>query len=89
MTPQTPIILLFCYLESSIIIISYWLTLRYKIVLNQMCNLSYYGVNTPIRGLSTILKKRLGLSLSCRFLEYVGNERNLIGEFRRLETKEH
>ena len=32
--------------------------------------------NTPIRGLST--KKRLRLSLSCRFLEYAGNEKNQI-----------
>ena len=35
------------------------------------------------------LKKRLRPSLSCRFLEYAGNERNLIGLFRRLGTKEH
>ena len=35
------------------------------------------------------LKKRLGPSLSCRFQEYTGERRNLIGWFRRLETKEH
>ena len=36
------------------------------------------------------LKKRLRPSVTCRFLEYAGNERNLIGEpFRRLRTKEH
>ena len=32
------------------------------------------------------LRKHLGPSLSCRFLGYAGNERNLIGWFRRLET---
>ena len=41
--------------------------------------------NTPIRGLSAIFKK--APSLSCRFLKYTGNWRNLIGWFRRLETK--
>ena len=35
------------------------------------------------------LKERLGPSLSCRFLGYLGNQRSLIGSFRRLETKEH
>ena len=35
------------------------------------------------------LKKRPEPSLSCRFLEYAGNWRNLIGWFRRLETKGH
>ena len=34
-------------------------------------------------------KKRLGPSLSCRFLEYAGNWKNLISWFRRLITKEH
>ena len=41
-----------------------------------------YGVCLPS------LKKRLGPSLSCRFLEYGENWKNLIGWFRRLETKE-
>ena len=31
-------------------------------------------------------KKRMGPSLSCRFLGYAGNQRNLIGWFRRLEN---
>ena len=44
--------------------------------------------NTPIRG-SLSLKKCLRPSLSCQFLEYAGNWRNLIGCFRRLETKDH
>ena len=35
------------------------------------------------------LKKLLRPSLSCRFLEYTENERNLIGQLRRLWTKEH
>ena len=49
----------------------------------------YKRDDTPIRGLSTIFKEAPGPSLSSRFLEYAGNLRNLIGWFRRLETKEH
>ena len=43
--------------------------------------------NTTIWGLSTIFKKRLRPSLSCRFLEYAGNDRNLIGYLGNWELK--
>ena len=39
--------------------------------------------NTPIRGLSTIFKKRMGPNLSCREVGGIWK-----GWFRRLETKE-
>ena len=56
---------------------------------SKRCSLESHWFSPQSRVCLLSLKKRLEPSLSCRFLNYAGNWRNLIGWSKRLKTKEH